>query len=105
MSSGSGLPVNPIEKPAGEQGTGSRETAWKRPYHTELLIAIGYATGAALQAGDTSRYYAFVHLANLINIGNPAWHPYEIPAEYQKAAVQSLASPQAPPSGTQGGQS
>ena len=42
-----------------------------------LLIALGYATGAARQQhGDLAD--SFLRLANLINKDNPRWTPYKV---------------------------
>jgi hypothetical protein len=42
-----------------------------------LLIALGYATGAAYQR-DSDLADSFLRLANLINKDNPRWTPYKV---------------------------
>jgi len=49
----------------------------------QLLFAIGSAAGAASSEPDKRRFWSWLRFANEINSGNPAFTPYEIPAEFQ----------------------
>jgi hypothetical protein len=43
-----------------------------------LLLALGMATGAAVQAENTELAHSIVRLTNIINHSNPDWVPYAI---------------------------
>ncbi len=48
--------------------------------YTTLLLALGYALGAAIKGGDPPALaQSFLRLANTINDGNPDWEPYYVP--------------------------
>jgi hypothetical protein len=49
-----------------------------------LLLALGYACGAAHSKGEPKMFYAWMRLANVVNDGNPDFTPYEIPEEYKR---------------------
>ena len=49
--------------------------------YEQLLIVLGYATGAAWSSGNPGFSYAILRLANVINRDNPNWIPYQIPDE------------------------
>ena len=49
--------------------------------YESLILALGYATGAAMKTGETNMQRAFLKLANAINRDNSSWVPYEIPPE------------------------
>jgi hypothetical protein len=44
-----------------------------------LLIALGYATGAAMKDNDRKLGYAILRLTNKLNENNPNYVPYQIP--------------------------
>jgi hypothetical protein len=49
-----------------------------RDTHSLLLLALGYAAGAAMKHGQNDLYRRFLQLANDINRGNPNYVPYEV---------------------------
>jgi hypothetical protein len=49
--------------------------------YVSLLLAIGYATGAASLRGDGGYVGRLFRLANAVNRDNPAWTPYQVPEE------------------------
>lgn len=53
--------------------------ALTREEYETLLLAVGYATGAALRDNDRKLMRAFLLLANAVNRDNPNWKPYEVP--------------------------
>ncbi|MGH9665554.1 MAG: hypothetical protein ACRD9L_14105 [Bryobacteraceae bacterium] len=44
-----------------------------------LLLALGIAAGSA--AASPALFKDLLRLANAVNRNNPAWRPYEVPAE------------------------
>jgi hypothetical protein len=44
-----------------------------------LLLALGYAVGAAVKINERHVAQSFLRLANTINDGNPDWEPYFVP--------------------------
>jgi hypothetical protein len=46
-----------------------------------LLLALGYATGAALARKERSLSLNFIRLMNALNRDNPDYVPYEIPSD------------------------
>jgi hypothetical protein len=52
---------------------------------TDLVLALGLATGAAGKLGDVALFWKFIGLANRINQGNPLFRPFEIPERYAAA--------------------
>jgi hypothetical protein len=44
-----------------------------------LLLALGYAAGAAHGRGEVKMFYGWLRLVNAINDGNPDFTPYAIP--------------------------
>ncbi len=64
-----------------------------------LLLALGYATGAASKDGS-SFFWTFVRLVNELNEGNPNFTPYELPPDPSPPASTPAAPPDpADPSG------
>jgi hypothetical protein len=49
--------------------------------YMQLLLMMGYATGAASREEDQPLLRSFLRLANSINKDNPKWIPYEVPEE------------------------
>ncbi len=48
--------------------------------YTLLLLALGYALGAAMKTNDLPSFaQSFLRLSNTINDGNPDWEPYFVP--------------------------
>jgi len=47
--------------------------------YAELLVALGYATGAAFRQGDLPLADQFTALVNRLNEGNPEFRAYKIP--------------------------
>lgn len=56
-----------------------------------LLLAIGYAAGAAMRDGNRAMFLGLLRLANAINEGNPRWTRYNVEAEL--ASLQSRVDP------------
>jgi hypothetical protein len=48
----------------------------------ELLLALGFAAGAAHRDHDMRLFWRFIAITNRINRTNPNFDPYEIPAEF-----------------------
>ncbi len=46
---------------------------------SRLLLALGYAAGAASKSEDKRMFWDWIELANEVNSGNPNFIPYEIP--------------------------
>jgi hypothetical protein len=46
-----------------------------------LLLALGYATGAADRDGNRRFFYAFMRITNAVNRDNPNFTPYAIEEE------------------------
>ena len=46
-----------------------------------LLMALGFAAMAALQAGGRRELYDVIRVVNELNAGNPRFTPYEVPDE------------------------
>ncbi len=46
-----------------------------------LLLALGYATGAAHKENEKRLMYSFVRLTNAVNRDNPNYIPYQVPEE------------------------
>jgi hypothetical protein len=44
-----------------------------------LLLALGYATGAAMRDFNSDMACRFMRLANRVNQNNPNWKPYILP--------------------------
>ena len=54
-----------------------------RDDYSSLVFLLGLASGGiSRQEGNGERFYRAVALLNRLNEGNPAYTPYEIPAEY-----------------------
>jgi hypothetical protein len=54
-----------------------------------LLMALGYAAGAAHRDHDQHLFWRWIKLANSINRGNPQYRPYEID-DAAEAGVHAL---------------
>jgi hypothetical protein len=64
-------------------------TLTRHDYET-LLIALGYAAGAAHGRKEEKLFIAFLRLTNEINKNNPNYQPYELPPERKDdAEIQS----------------
>lgn len=50
-----------------------------------LLLALGYATGAARKNGELRYSWQLIDLVNRMNATNPEFVPYAIPEKYKKA--------------------
>lgn len=48
-----------------------------------LMLALGFAAGAAHKADDMKLFWEFIKLANAINKDNPNFRPYAIPPGFQ----------------------
>jgi hypothetical protein len=48
-----------------------------------LLLALGYASGAAHRAGDLTRFWGWIDFANRLNRTNPDFRVYDIPEEFR----------------------
>jgi hypothetical protein len=46
-----------------------------------LILALGYATGAAMKLGENKLAASFIRLSTRVNKDNPAWVPYAEPKE------------------------
>lgn len=63
-----------------EDDNGNVTLTLKHSDYQWLLIALGYASGAASKApGEKMLVSSFLRLANVMNEGNPEWTPYPIP--------------------------
>jgi hypothetical protein len=49
--------------------------------YNALVMALGYAVGAAVKINEQPMAESFLRLANVINYGNPDWEPYYVPDE------------------------
>jgi len=52
-----------------------------RSEYEVLLLALGFATGAAVRDHDTQLAHSFVRLANAVNKDQPGWVPYKMPED------------------------
>lgn len=48
-----------------------------------LILMLGYATGAASAQQDQTMFWNWLRFANELNNGNPHFRPYDIPPEFQ----------------------
>jgi hypothetical protein len=48
--------------------------------YAELLLILGYATGAANHQGNIAGFWSFVEFANKLNRTNPDFKQYEMPS-------------------------
>jgi hypothetical protein len=61
-----------------------------RDQYETLLVALGYAAGAAVAREEHKLFFAFLRLTNEINKNNPNYRPYEVPPERKDdAEIQS----------------
>jgi len=52
-----------------------------------VLLALGYATGAAMEKKDESLANTFVWAANALNRGNKNWAIYSLPPELKPEEI------------------
>jgi hypothetical protein len=60
---------------------GSRVITFRESEFQTMVLALGYAAGAAHGREERGLWIEFLRLANLVNRDNPTWTPYVIPEE------------------------
>jgi hypothetical protein len=64
-----------------------------RDQYETLLVALGYAAGAAISRKENGLFIGFLRLCNEINKNNPNYLPYELEAEPAEQAEPTGGAP------------